>query len=129
MYIFFFKQKTAYEMRISDWSSDVCSSDLVPAQGKLWEYLGDLKGSRHAQLDTLVRNHHRDVLTIKHDATGRGFEKPADQIEESGFARAIRADQPPKPAPLYRHVNILDRHTPSKMLRTLLYIQQATDNP
>src|SRR3546814_3406494 len=27
---FFFKQKTAYEMRISDWSSDVCSSDLPP---------------------------------------------------------------------------------------------------
>src|SRR3546814_107092 len=27
---FFFKQKTAYEMRISDWSSDVCSSDLQP---------------------------------------------------------------------------------------------------
>src|SRR3546814_9633308 len=29
VYIFFFKQKTAYEMRISDWSSDVCSSDLL----------------------------------------------------------------------------------------------------
>src|SRR3546814_3168505 len=29
MVVFFFKQKTAYEMRISDWSSDVCSSDLV----------------------------------------------------------------------------------------------------
>src|SRR3546814_5316233 len=29
--IFFFKQKTAYEMRISDWSSDVCSSDLTLA--------------------------------------------------------------------------------------------------
>src|SRR3546814_1017136 len=29
MLLFFFKQKTAYEMRISDWSSDVCSSDLV----------------------------------------------------------------------------------------------------
>src|SRR3546814_10196904 len=28
---FFFKQKTAYEMRISDWSSDVCSSDLLVA--------------------------------------------------------------------------------------------------
>src|SRR3546814_3882770 len=27
--MFFFKQKTAYEMRISDWSSDVCSSDLA----------------------------------------------------------------------------------------------------
>src|SRR3546814_6865671 len=30
MVFFFFKQKTAYEMRISDWSSDVCSSDLSP---------------------------------------------------------------------------------------------------
>src|SRR3546814_4121029 len=30
---FFFKQKTAYEMRISDWSSDVCSSDLFEARG------------------------------------------------------------------------------------------------
>src|SRR3546814_3237188 len=29
--VFFFKQKTAYEMRISDWSSDVCSSDLASA--------------------------------------------------------------------------------------------------
>src|SRR3546814_3487643 len=29
--LFFFKQKTAYEMRISDWSSDVCSSDLPAA--------------------------------------------------------------------------------------------------
>src|SRR3546814_3653359 len=29
LFFFFFKQKTAYEMRISDWSSDVCSSDLV----------------------------------------------------------------------------------------------------
>src|SRR3546814_4216063 len=28
-FFFFFKQKTAYEMRISDWSSDVCSSDLL----------------------------------------------------------------------------------------------------
>src|SRR3546814_7543231 len=30
--VFFFKQKTAYEMRISDWSSDVCSSDLHRAR-------------------------------------------------------------------------------------------------
>src|SRR3546814_16766393 len=39
MLFFFFKQKTAYEMRISDWSSDVCSSDLFcgharPAQSR-----------------------------------------------------------------------------------------------
>src|SRR3546814_1624734 len=33
--LFFFKQKTAYEMRISDWSSDVCSSDLFVDNFKL----------------------------------------------------------------------------------------------
>src|SRR3546814_2882422 len=32
VWFFFFKQKTAYEMRISDWSSDVCSSDLLIIQ-------------------------------------------------------------------------------------------------
>src|SRR3546814_10989685 len=30
-FFYFFKKKTAYELRISDWSSDVCSSDLAPA--------------------------------------------------------------------------------------------------
>src|SRR3546814_9302998 len=34
MIFFFFKQKTAYEMRISDWSSDVCSSDLLRSHRK-----------------------------------------------------------------------------------------------
>src|SRR3546814_19699695 len=33
VFCFFFKQKTAYELRISDWSSDVCSSDLEPSAG------------------------------------------------------------------------------------------------
>src|SRR3546814_3153398 len=40
---FFFKQKTAYEMRISDWSSDVCSSDLLfgtPSVALYW-HIGD----------------------------------------------------------------------------------------
>src|SRR3546814_648655 len=32
-FFFFFKQKTSYELRISDWSSDVCSSDLLGARG------------------------------------------------------------------------------------------------
>src|SRR3546814_10437129 len=47
----FFKQKTAYEMRISDWSSDVCSSDLVVV-----EHLGFhlARGQASAQLDDAV---------------------------------------------------------------------------
>src|SRR3546814_1605471 len=36
---FFFKQKTAYEMRISDWSSDVCSSDLMDDAGLVREII------------------------------------------------------------------------------------------
>src|SRR3546814_6900912 len=36
-FFFFFKQKTAYELRISDWSSDVCSSDLVVMPKRLPE--------------------------------------------------------------------------------------------
>src|SRR3546814_7917444 len=44
-FFFFFKQKTAYEMRISDWSSDVCSSDLharPPVLGDLREALREI---------------------------------------------------------------------------------------
>src|SRR3546814_14771433 len=46
--VFFFKQKTAYEMRISDWSSDVCSSDLDRAQCR-GDVLAVLGGDHHAQ--------------------------------------------------------------------------------
>src|SRR3546814_2961349 len=44
---FFFKQKTAYEMRISDWSSDVCSSDLDDDPGHSWprDYFGVAVGA------------------------------------------------------------------------------------
>src|SRR3546814_8380935 len=51
MYFFFFKQKTAYEMRISDWSSDVCSSDLprsttrMPASGSIFRFLSNIAQS------------------------------------------------------------------------------------
>src|SRR3546814_8269141 len=44
MHFFFFKQKTAYEMRISDWSSDVCSSDL--ARGVAVSYCRPVGGAR-----------------------------------------------------------------------------------
>src|SRR3546814_5300157 len=43
IYFFLFKQKTAYEMRISDWSSDVCSSDLSAGIGSGREAGGALE--------------------------------------------------------------------------------------
>src|SRR3546814_3697595 len=67
---FFFKQKTAYEMRISDWSSDVCSSDLIGAlsgqnkfsvrsQGRLWRRA--LVGQRTRPRAVLRRSEERRV--------------------------------------------------------------------
>src|SRR3546814_7832202 len=57
LYFFFFKQKTAYEMRISDWSSDVCSSDLEDqdalAPGHKGGGLG-LAGARRAGFELLA---------------------------------------------------------------------------
>src|SRR3546814_4893423 len=53
-FFFFFKQKTAYEMRISDWSSDVCSSDLSLENPFAYEHsnlkghLSVLEAARHA---------------------------------------------------------------------------------
>src|SRR3546814_2662022 len=45
---FFFKQKTAYEMRISDWSSDVCSSDLIPGYAsRRWNRPGSFLRRNH----------------------------------------------------------------------------------
>src|SRR3546814_4338418 len=69
-YVFlFFKQKTAYEMRISDWSSDVCSSDLGAAitelkrEGKLdretahrqVKYLNNVIEADHGKLKILIK--------------------------------------------------------------------------
>src|SRR3546814_4202291 len=50
-FFFFFKQKTAYEMRISDWSSDVCSSDLIDL--RLISPFADAFGGERESLDAL----------------------------------------------------------------------------
>src|SRR3546814_2255393 len=65
---FFFKQKTAYEMRISDWSSDVCSSDL-PAEPQVEGVAEDAR----------VREDARDE---------RGEQSDADQPDEEDAPRS-----------------------------------------
>src|SRR3546814_6548114 len=63
---FFFKQKTAYEMRISDWSSDVCSSDLFDADeifrtlDRRWRQSGQIAGAERLQnRSAICRRRHR----------------------------------------------------------------------
>src|SRR3546814_4131008 len=53
---FFFKQKTAYEMRISDWSSDVCSSDLRVVLLQEGSHGGVLQVSRIDGIEMMIRD-------------------------------------------------------------------------
>src|SRR3546814_9944774 len=76
IYFFVFKQKTAYEMRISDWSSDVCSSDLIEQAGvasiarhAVALEVGDMPGERRrAKLRALMPDH----TGLDDDAPGIG---------------------------------------------------------
>src|SRR3546814_4202590 len=62
---FFFKQKTAYEMRISDWSSDVCSSDLQVDNGVSLDF--------HQQSGKIAMQHY--AFLIGEDDFDRIFER------------------------------------------------------
>src|SRR3546814_13243043 len=62
MFFFFFKQKTAYEMRISDWSSDVCSSDLLAQFLQHRDHLVDILAIGNAGIDHGVGEATRHVL-------------------------------------------------------------------
>src|SRR3546814_9528824 len=59
--VFFFKQKTSYEMRISDWSSDVCSSDLREDGFNDFFLLGDKK----VNSPKLFHSYSQGILTAR----------------------------------------------------------------
>src|SRR3546814_6470163 len=66
---FFFKQKTAYEMRISDWSSDVCSSDLAFGMSAE-EYFALEKNAAHGRSTSLDEMIDRGTFMIADEADG-----------------------------------------------------------
>src|SRR3546814_10345977 len=71
-YFFFFKQKTAYEMRISDWSSDVCSSDLLSIKARALRGRGIAGGDRiELALNAAPQTNRLDIqLTLDAPANG-----------------------------------------------------------
>src|SRR3546814_14455521 len=89
---FFFKQKTAYEMRISDWSSDVCSSDLDRGQRDVPPDAGPRPRTRR-----LLRAARRDRHRLSGDADGRSRRaRPArTQSPEPLARRAARRPRAP----------------------------------
>src|SRR3546814_7619331 len=76
---FFFKQKTAYEMRISDWSSDVCSSDLPSYRAGSMTKTIDLAASVRSIPDYPKPGIiFRDITTLLGDATA--FRQAVDEL-------------------------------------------------
>src|SRR3546814_7800534 len=100
---FFFKQKTAYEMRISDWSSDVCSSDLTElalgnghqlapavATGRAVVQFHDAPG--RSALRQQRRHGLREILHEQHreaPAAGRPQHQAAGELAEQRQRRAV----------------------------------------
>src|SRR3546814_1008060 len=85
---FFFKQKTAYEMRISDWSSDVCSSDLLARFARL-----DDEAGLHPQAlaDQMMVDRRRRQRGRDCDAFGRGH--AVGQYQDVKIVRASCRDR------------------------------------
>src|SRR3546814_21030038 len=75
MCFFFFKQKTAYEMRISDWSSDVCSSDLRKRSFAPLHFLDRFHGMSRGTF--LVRSVHGGDITVVDAHSDRSFARHA----------------------------------------------------
>src|SRR3546814_7485172 len=83
----FFKQKTAYEMRISDWSSDVCSSDLLPSERRISKRL-----FRTGEAD---RCHNRPPRTRQRQVkiASLFYRRFADQARQQGSSFLFRQDR------------------------------------
>src|SRR3546814_6668675 len=88
---FFFKQKTAYEMRISDWSSDVCSSDLARRHAELV----DGRQQQAIAGGPAVEVQHRggSDLGIGHAAAGREEPVVAELVLATGTPRRAQDRQ------------------------------------
>src|SRR3546814_3176515 len=101
---FFFKQKTAYEMRISDWSSDVCSSDLIVQRlGGFLKVVDD-----QPQVDA--------VLELPQGAEGEIVSLPAqrpDQLLKPGDLADVAVPDR-RPALILQHAHVL-RDRPARI--------------
>src|SRR3546814_17799704 len=99
LYFFFFKQKTAYEMRISDWSSDVCSSDLLYLQPAAAPLLAEMREVGAAAREDAMRGlspEQREqliemLLLIKNNLAERDGREERDERQENVRSEERRA--------------------------------------
>src|SRR3546814_4363152 len=134
---FFFKQKTAYEMRISDWSSDVCSSDLIDQEFAIIAILsgrgiageGNARGGRI----THVSEYHRLHIDRRAPIPGNRVQPAVDFGPLSLPGTENGADGAPSLIvhilragllPLVGHNGLVFGHAPFPIFRTHLRIKR-----
>src|SRR3546814_1915359 len=92
---FFFKQKTAYEMRISDWSSDVCSSDLIAGARKTYRSHGKEQEkhgiTRHIDRKTAITADLTGVQSIINYANTQEKRAGDQAVAQHNHHRALNA--------------------------------------
>src|SRR3546814_19104307 len=109
---FFFKQKTAYEMRISDWSSDVCSSDLLGREFRPRRIAGEVVEQGYAGIEQSPGH----VLSIEQrPAMAAERQRPAvhTDCEVQIVYRLDVGGEPRSPLPRFSSTDLgdgLDRH-------------------
>src|SRR3546814_16115662 len=96
---FFFKQKTAYEMRISDWSSDVCSSDLLIAAALREQYFpyiclnpGASYRHLHDSLVNFLGNERPQIVLCMHEEHAIGIAQGWGKIMDRPLAAAVHSN-------------------------------------
>src|SRR3546814_1627608 len=107
----FFKQKTAYEMRISDWSSDVCSSDLV----SVIEYHGTVQGFLVLipEIDALLLDNVAVSTNVRGSEIGRVLLEFAERSAIEAGYRQIRLyinEAMTENFELYRRIGYTETH-------------------
>src|SRR3546814_7533681 len=90
LFFFFFKQKTAYEMRISDWSSDVCSSDLL----RIGKVAGDPAANKCRRIDQRENIHCRGGRVAEPTGIERSARQHPHRAQfEHEFVRIVQRGQ------------------------------------
>src|SRR3546814_5145800 len=114
IFVFFFKQKTAYEMRISDWSSDVCSSDLMS------QYVRDAR-------ITMIYEGANGVQAM--DLVGRKLAQNGGRAVQTFFAVVDGECAAAKDGPLADFATRLEKANGELKAATMWFMQNGMTNP
>src|SRR3546814_7416692 len=126
-FFFFFKQKTAYEMRISDWSSDVCSSDLLGVCSGLCElWVSPWVGRRQFVTRITDQPFARGRACIRRDARARMLVAERSEEHTSELQSLMRISYAVFCLKKKKYIKQRDIKRPNNNTNTLNHINKIT---